>query len=128
MQDLALTQIAQATARSVGKRSRLYREMKKRHADLTLTFSENGPGWSELVKVFARLGWTDREGKRPSIRTAQDTWYRVCRDVRSQSLSPGRSEPRSPPPTSGTPPSEPSAADPWAKVWGEMDRRSGRLR
>lgn len=134
--DPVLMRVVAATERSKGRRSRLFRWMRQNYEPLRKAFSVNGPGWSEQIKVFTEAGLTDRNGNPPSYRTTRQTWYRVCRDVRSQSLSPGRSEPRSPLPTSGTlrpyeelphPKDTKADTDAWAKVWGEMDRRSGRV-
>src|SRR5689334_4739196 len=68
-------------ARAGGKRSPLYRWMWKHHDRLVAEFDELGPNWRELLQGFIELGLTDRNGQPPKLRTAQETWYRVKRDV-----------------------------------------------
>lgn len=64
-----------------GKHSELYLWMRHHHSALKANFKEKGPSWQALVVVFAEEGLTDAAGNPPTLRTAQQTWYRVCREV-----------------------------------------------
>lgn len=80
-----------------GNRGALYVWMYKRHDALVARFEKRrrdglgGPNWPALVAEFVALGLTDATGKPPTLRGAQQTWYRVVRDVkRARGAAKGR--------------------------------------
>jgi hypothetical protein len=70
-----------AARKAGGRHSPLYIWMRENHAALSAEFAENGPQWATRVPAMAEVGLVDAAGQAPSIRTAMQTWYRVCRAV-----------------------------------------------
>jgi hypothetical protein len=70
-----------AAGKEGGRHSPLYLWMKKNHAALTAEFAANGPQWSVRARAMGDAGLVDADEKKPSQRTAMQTWYRVCRDL-----------------------------------------------
>jgi hypothetical protein len=70
-----------------GKHSKLYYWLRENYAAIGHEFDRNGAQWPKRVEVLAELGLTDHAGKSPTIKTAQQTWYRVCRDVERTAAS-----------------------------------------
>src|SRR5689334_2113209 len=68
-------------AEAGGKRSPLYRWMWKHHDRLAAEFDELGTNWKALLQGFIELGLTDRNGRPPTLKGAQETWYKVRRDI-----------------------------------------------
>lgn len=81
------------------RHSSLYVAMAENHAALSDAFTKRRPNWKELIVGFADLGLTDAGGNTASVRTAQQTWYRVCREKLNQrSAKATFPAPRLPPP------------------------------
>lgn len=81
------------------RHSSLYVAMAENHAALSDAFTKRRPNWKELIVGFADLGLTDADGNAASVRTAQQTWYRVCREKMNQrSAKATFPAPRLPPP------------------------------
>ena len=77
-----------------GSRSPLYVWMREHHEALRAEFDANGPQWVTRVKAMAEAGLLDQLGKPPTVRGAQQTWYRVCRDVAAgKGAKPGSARP-----------------------------------
>ena len=126
-------------AKPGGKRSPLYRWMRKHHDRLIAEFDEHGTNWRELVKGFAEIGLTDRNGRPPTLRGAQQTWYRVRRDVAADRARKSRDPQQAvrvtpvvrssptPPPAEPPPPADSAgASDQIARLVAEANQRSGR--
>jgi hypothetical protein len=79
--------IIAASTSGGGRRSPLFVWMRRHHADLSAAFSEAGPNWAALTLALGKEGLTDRTGKPPTIRTAQRTWYEVCKHIRRATTS-----------------------------------------
>jgi hypothetical protein len=93
-----------AAAKPGGRHSPLYRWMMENHATLAAEFAMNGPQWATRVPAMGEVGLLDAAGQRPSPRTAMQTWYRVCRALRTTSpqdkaIPTPAALPRSPPTT-----------------------------
>ena len=65
-----------------GKHSPLYHWMREHHAVLRAEFELHGPQWAERVVAMGEAGLTDQTGKAATLRTAKQTWYRVCEDLK----------------------------------------------
>lgn len=85
--DGQLSRVLSSLEAGGNRRSPLYRWLHERHDALASGFERRrteglgGPNWAALVAEFAALGLTDGTGKAPTLRGAQQTWYRVVRDV-----------------------------------------------
>ena len=77
-----LTVLNVKTAR--GKHSPLYHWMREHHDALQAEFNLHGPQWAERAVAMGDAGLTDQTGKRPSVRNAMQTWYRVCEDLKGK--------------------------------------------
>ena len=62
-----------------GRHSPLFLWMMEHHATLSAEFARNGPQWSTRVVTMGEVGLLDAAGKKPTLRTAMQTWYRVCK-------------------------------------------------
>jgi hypothetical protein len=95
-----------AASKAGGRHSPLYIWMMEHHATLSAEFAANGPQWETRVPAMGEVGLVDANGKPPSLRTAMQTWYRVCRAL--DAPAPKRAvKPSSKPPPQ--PPVEPQA-------------------
>jgi hypothetical protein len=81
-----------------GRYSPLYLWMKRNFDELSAEFAENGPQWAARVEAMGAAGLVDWNGRPPSVRTAQKTWYRLRQDM----------EEKAPPPSSPPPLPDPS--------------------
>ncbi|UZO91805.1 hypothetical protein [Roseomonas mucosa] len=86
--DPILANVLGASSQGHGKRSPLYVWMRRHFAALNEEFEAHGPNWTERVKRMGEAGLTDREGKPPTIRTAQQTWYRLKQDMARKAAKP----------------------------------------
>jgi hypothetical protein len=55
--------------------------MRDNYTALKREFDLYGPRWKERAKAMAEVGLKDWDGKEPTMRGAQATWYRVVRDM-----------------------------------------------
>jgi len=55
--------------------------MRQNFLRLHAAFEERGPNWPELAAAFAQEGLVDFRNKPATLRCAQQTWYRVKRDM-----------------------------------------------
>jgi len=86
--DPRLRQVLEAGRQGRGRHSPLFLWMREHQAALRADFDLNGARWVERVRAMAEAGLTDHLGKPPTIRTAQQTWYRVCRGKRVRPVQP----------------------------------------
>ncbi len=94
-----------AAGKAGGRHSSLYVWMRDNHAALSAEFAKNGPQWAIRVPAMVEIGLVDAAGQPPSIRTAMQTWYRVCRAMGTP--SPRRqASPQPPAPVRPQPPPE----------------------
>ncbi|MDT8261885.1 hypothetical protein RQ832_01375 [Roseomonas sp. DSM 102946] len=60
--------------------------MRKHYTELKAEFEANGPHWVARTRAMAEIGLTDQDGKPPTVRTAQQTWYRLVREMKVQAI------------------------------------------
>lgn len=84
--DARLQRIRDALAEG-GQHSKLHRWMVEQYPALRRLFAENGPQWPKLLAFFAEEGLTDADGKPPTLRGAQQTWYRIGQRMRAAERS-----------------------------------------
>ena len=119
----AMAELRAALSGAPGTRSSLHMWMRANHRDFAALLAEVRPNWQRLADAFVRMGLTDGNGRPPRAHTARQTWWRVRRSVakgepaRRAEIS--RAEVRDPPAAS-------DAGDALARVWAEMNQRSGR--
>jgi hypothetical protein len=70
--------------------SPLYLVMREHYEEMMAAFAGKRPNWPVLIQRFADLGIMDGNGKPPTLRGAQATWYRVKRDMERQAAEPAR--------------------------------------
>ncbi|WP_426960332.1 hypothetical protein [Muricoccus radiodurans] len=109
--DPKLAMVLSAGGRGRGKRSPLYLFMRRHFVALTADFEANGPRWDVRTKAFGEAGLTDRDGKPPTVRTAQQTWYQLKQDLARQAAKPRPANVPAPPPLASSPPPAPVAGD-----------------
>lgn len=85
-QVLAAVLSARGAGKGRGARSPLYAWMRKHYAELKAEFEANGPHWVARTQAMAEIGLTDQDGKPPTVRTAQQTWYRLIREMEGQAI------------------------------------------
>lgn len=137
--DPKLARVLRIPDESRGRRSPLYLWMKRNFAELSAEFRENGPRWDARVKAMKAAGLVDWNRRPPTVRTAQQTWYRLCRDMEkappaSAAPSPPRPEVPDQPPVTPTRPevvspalltaTPPSPASNPANPYAEVERRT----
>jgi hypothetical protein len=99
-----------AAGKTGGRHSSLYLWMRENHATLAADFAANGPRWDARFKAMGEVGLLDADGKKPSKRTAMQTWYRLCRKQSGPPASPQpTNQPAAQPGAAGRPPPEPTA-------------------
>lgn len=131
--DPKLAKVLRVSAKSRGRRSPLYLWMKQNFAELAAEFQENGPRWQARVKAMKAAGLVDWNRNAPTVRGAQQTWYRLCRDMeKAPATSVARPETSQPPPpnpartvtaTPAPPTPAPTAAS-LSNPWAELDRQT----
>ena len=119
------------SAREGGRHSPLYAWMKKHYAALSAEFEEHGARWEARVKAMAEAGLKDAEGKPPTVRGAQQTWYRVRREMERKKPAPKPAH-RAAPAVSdvrqdtSTPAPKPTADQKMSRFKRVLNERSGR--
>jgi hypothetical protein len=98
-----------AAGKPGGRHSPLYIWMMENHATLSAEFVTNGPQWATRVPAMGDVGLVDATGQPPSIRTAMQTWYRVCRAMDAPSSKRKVKPPSVPPPSLPPPHAAPQA-------------------
>lgn len=63
------------------RHSPLYVALRDNHDAIAKALDSGRPDWRKIVAGLAGLGIVDGKGAAPTIRGAQQTWYRVRRDV-----------------------------------------------
>ena len=63
------------------RHSPLYRAMRENYEGMSRAFSRHRPDWKKLVAGFIAKGLLDGHGNPPTLRAAQQTWYRVRADM-----------------------------------------------
>ncbi len=137
--DAELRLIAEV-ARAGSGHSPLYRWLRARHDAFAELVEESRPNWKALAGSFTELGLAGPSGRALTAETVRHTWWRVRRDVaanRERRTKPPATpavvpEPRPaaatahPPAVAPATPSASSGADALARLWAEVNQRSGR--
>lgn len=114
--------------RSSGQNSPLYRWLKRRHDGIFAAMSQEigRPDWKVLAAIFSELGMPVTPER------ARKTWWKVRRDVarerQSKSGQPAVTTiaQAQPPPPEPSPPDKKDVPAALARVWAEMNARSGK--
>ena len=90
----------------------MYIWMRENHEALSQAFKRDGPHWVARTEAIRQAGLTDQSGKPPTMRTAQKTWYNLCRDLRNEGEAEMARRSESAPVLASAVPPEPITADP----------------
>lgn len=84
--DSALLRVLEAGAsEAAGRHSKLYAWLRRNHAHLSAQVEEMGcVPWAAWMDAISREDLPDRSGKKASLRTTQQTWYRLCRAIEAE--------------------------------------------
>jgi hypothetical protein len=123
--------VLEASREAKAKHSPLYLWMRDNYEELRAEFDLHGPRWRERHKALCDVGLKDQDDKPPTFRGAQDTWYRVVRDMEAKggvrAAEPKPKAVRRKGEASEEKPALPAPrTDPMARLMVEINSRSGR--
>lgn len=81
------------------RRSTLYMWLIDNHDTFAAVIAEAGrPNWQALAAEFGAQGYTDADGKPPSVEGARQTWWKVRKTIKARRAAAARKQPSAPTP------------------------------